>query len=366
MLFETGTKHYTICSVLNNCCFDKGKVLLAKHKSNKSVVAVKHFNLEDLTQEQYDLIIGEIFFMRQFKHPNIISCLTSYVISCDLYIISPLMGYTSCHDLISAHFQGGLSEIVISFFLRDVLRALDYIHSKGYIHRAVKARHILVHADGHACLSGLRFMYPLPNDGSNKVYHFPLHASHNLNWLSPELLEQNSEGYNEKSDIYSVGVTACELANGLVPFAETSTTLMLTEKVRGVIPQLIDCTTWYQYEDNNSNRGENDEDKLSYGNDSTGENNQKTLSRKFSDSFHSFVELSSHRNVTIRPTPKQLLNHSFFKPIRRLNVDMQELLRPAMPYTETNITEMNEDLAVIDEISYNFNDINIHSKEWDF
>lgn len=50
-------------------------------------------------------------------------------------------------------------------------------------------------------------------------------------------------GYNEKSDIYSVGMVVCELANGAEPFAGVSTTLMLIEKVRGCSPQLLDCTT---------------------------------------------------------------------------------------------------------------------------
>ncbi len=360
MLYETNPEYYVTCSVLGNCFFDKGDVLLAKHKTSKSLVAIKHFNLENFDQDQYELIIGEIFFMRQLKHSNLLPCLTSYVINFDLYVVSPFMGYASCHDLISTHFQDGLPEVVISFFLRDVLRALEYIHSKGYIHRAVKARHILVNADGHACLSGLRYLYPLPENGNGrKVYNYPLHASHNLNWFSPELLEQNSEGYDEKSDVYSVGVTACELANGIVPFAETSTTLMLTEKVRGVTPQLIDCTTWILYEDNQSNG-----DDVRTSRDDI--ENESTLSRRFSDSFHAFVDLCSDRNVALRPSPKQLLNHFFFKPLRRINISVPELLRPAVPYTESNTTELLEDVAVLNNVNYNRNDTNIRFAEWDF
>lgn len=46
----------------------------------------------------------------------------------------------------------------------------------------------------------------------------------------------------------------CELANGAEPFAGVSTTLMLTEKVRGCTPQLLDCTTLCR-DENNENHG---------------------------------------------------------------------------------------------------------------
>ena len=51
-------------------------------------------------------------------------------------------------------------------------------------------------------------------------------------------------GYNEKSDVYSLGVAACEMANGLVPFSEMPSTMMLIEKLRGASPKLLDCSTF--------------------------------------------------------------------------------------------------------------------------
>lgn len=99
-----------------------------------------------------DLFQHEIILTKQLQHPNIIPYLTSFVSGLHVCIVSPLMAYGSCRDLLNLHFHEGerlfcsifnfyhfvclgLPEGAIALIVRDVLDGLDYIHKKGYIHR---------------------------------------------------------------------------------------------------------------------------------------------------------------------------------------------------------------------------------------
>lgn len=182
--------------------------------------------------------------MRQFNHPHILSFYSTFVSNLDVVLVAPIMCFGSCRDLLNNFFVAGLPELVVSLILRDVLLGLEYLHRKGFIHRSIRAGHILVDRR-RAVLAGFRECTSMLSNGerTRTLHELPSRSMKNLNWLAPEVLEQNLLGYTDKSDVYSVGITTCELANSLEPFADMPTTLMLTEKIRGNTPALLDSST---------------------------------------------------------------------------------------------------------------------------
>ncbi|KAF5281322.1 hypothetical protein FQA39_LY17834 [Lamprigera yunnana] len=343
---QTGKDCRTI-SILAQCWEDQVVVLLAKHISSGKLVAIKRFNM-DRVKEDPKLVQDEIILTRQLQHPNILSYHTSFVMDSDVCVISPLMAFGSCKDLLERHFNHGLPENAINMIIKEVLEGLDYIHKKGFIHRAIRASHILISATGRVCLTGLRYACPIIQHGKwqKYIHSFPINASKNLSWLSPEVLEQNLQGYNEKSDIYSMGVVVCELANGVEPFAGIPTTLMLVEKVRGAAPQLLDCTT-IPRDENNEVHG------FSY--------NQ--VNRNFSEALHQLAALCLQREPFDRPTASQLCSHSYLK-LNRRNLYLPELLKPALPLSERVAQNTDEltNLDMLNRMSY----IELQTCEWDF
>ncbi|KAJ8778015.1 hypothetical protein J1605_001167 [Eschrichtius robustus] len=99
--------------------------------------------------------------------------------------------------------------------------------------------------NGKVYLSSLSSNLNMISHGQQQrvVHDFTKYNIKVLPWLSPEVLQQNLQGYDTKFDIYSVGITDCELANSHVPFKDMPATQMLLEKLNGIVPCLLYTST---------------------------------------------------------------------------------------------------------------------------
>ncbi|CAG0884516.1 unnamed protein product [Cyprideis torosa] len=266
-------------------------------------------------------LLNEVRLSRQLQHPNIMPILSTFVDGSNLCSLSPHMDYRSAADLISQYFCEGLPEVAICYIMKRILKAVEYLHQNGFIHRNIRAGHIMLSSSGSVALAGLGHACVLSNGIASprtSVHDFPSTSSRSLLWLAPEILAQNLDGYNEKSDIYSVGLTCCEMANGNVPYADLPNTLLLLQKLTGPSPCLLDASTVdaadAMLEGQTKDSGVGDSDVADLGSSLQHKSKRQDFHRRmFSASFHAVVNEALTLNPRNRPSARELLTRSFFR-----------------------------------------------------
>ena len=218
------------------------QVFLVDFKGKGAFYAAKIIDLETSSDTDIENEFKGIRFGRMLRHKNLLPIITAFVENSNLWSITPYCDAPSAGDLCQ---PTGMDETVIAVIVQDILSGLDYLHDRGIIHRGVKGSHILLRPNEGKCfLTGINNSISVVEDGKwrSAVHDYPKNARDNLNWLAPEILEQNLLGYDCKSDIYSLGVTCCELANGAIPYANMEATEILLDKLTGNHPKPIDMT----------------------------------------------------------------------------------------------------------------------------
>ncbi|KAK7497587.1 hypothetical protein BaRGS_00011227 [Batillaria attramentaria] len=363
MQFDSIARAYELYTVIGKGHKGTATIHLAQHIGTGMQVAIKRIDLENWDQE-FGYIQHEIVLTKQLQHENLLPHFCSFIHQHELWTVMPAMGFGSCRDLIHAFFQAGLTETAIVYILRDVLRALEYLHGRGIIHRGVKASHVLISGKGRVCLTGLHNSFSTIKGGQRlrTVYDYPQHAVDCLQWFSPEILEQNLGGYDTKSDIYSVGILACELANGQAPFVDMPVTQMLLEKIHGTKPMLADSNTVGEFIIDDNSMEEVDEE----GKRKTAEEKADNIffQRTFSANLHNLVSLCLEKDPANRPSATQLLNHPIFRSLRKKTSEvLPEALQPVTPLTD--IAKLPKDNSQDEEITRQMSEVSME-EDWTF
>jgi serine/threonine protein kinase len=114
---------------------------------------------------------------------------------------------------------GGLTENVVQVYTKQILKGLQYLHSRNAVHRDIKGENVLVDGNGVAKLGDFgcsKFLADVANKsraGCASLVGSPF-------WMAPEVIR--NEAYGTKADIWSLGCTVVEMLNGgHPPWSET-------------------------------------------------------------------------------------------------------------------------------------------------
>ncbi|KAG7820234.1 hypothetical protein KL928_001671 [Ogataea angusta] len=187
-----------------------GDVYKGELVKTSQVVAVKIIDLEK-SEDDIPVLIQEIKFLKGLKSPYITNCHETYIKDVTMWIVMEYCGAGSCADFLKCFKK--LDERVVAYILRDTVRGLEYLHSMNKVHRDVKAANILVTDHGQIKLADFGVSGQL-TETMNKKETFvgtPF-------WMAPEIILRR-DGYNEKVDIWSLGITAIELVTGFPPYS---------------------------------------------------------------------------------------------------------------------------------------------------
>lgn len=183
------------------------KVYKGINKSTKLAYAIK----VSPYSKNYDIIQNEIEIMTILNsHPNILNYYGAYINQTD-DTISVVTEYCDCGSLNNIIKQIELKEEEIWYILKCIIDALTYMHSKQIIHRDIKAGNILLDSSGNVKIGDFGISCKIGEHNPNVRIGSPY-------WMSPEVIKRNV--YNEKIDIWSLGITCIELAEGEPPYSE--------------------------------------------------------------------------------------------------------------------------------------------------
>lgn len=246
---------------------------------------------------EFNNIINEIGILGDCECKNIVRCLGSECSDGEVSIFMEYCSGGSVKDVMRL-MNLTLTQDQIEVILKDVLNGLDYLHIKNKIHRDVKAANILLTEDGVAKLADFGVSESLDTSAKKpSIIGTPL-------WLPPEVINQDviDPKYSSVIDIWSLGITIIEMAEGQPPYGDLEQSVAMKEIA-------------------NHNKS-----SPTFKNPSM-----------WSHSLNDFLALCLNKDVRLRKSSKDLLSHDLIK-----NAPSNEVIRSLVTKVCSNGFKCNE------------------------
>ena len=192
-----------------------GRVYLAKERSTGFVCALKVLHKSELQQGKVEKQVRrEIEIHSNLRHPNIISFYGHFHDSKRVFLILEFAGKGELYKHLRK--ENKFPEWKAAQYIAQMAAALKYLHNKHVMHRDIKPENILVGIHGEIKISDFGWSVHAPNNRRNTMCG-------TLDYLPPEMIKPGSQEnfYNEKVDLWSLGVLTYEFLMGEAPFEDT-------------------------------------------------------------------------------------------------------------------------------------------------
>ncbi|XP_054824481.1 serine/threonine-protein kinase 1-like isoform X2 [Prosopis cineraria] len=309
---EDPTTKYELLNELGKGSY--GSVYKARDLKTSELVAIKVISLSE-GEEGYEEIRGEIEMLQQCNHPNVVRYLGSYQGEEYLWIVMEYCGGGSVADLMNVT-EEPLDEGQIAYICREALKGLEYLHSIFKVHRDIKGGNILLTEQGDVKLGDFGVAAQLTRTMSKRNTF--IGTPH---WMAPEVIQESR--YDGKVDVWALGVSAIEMAEGLPPRSAVHPMRVLFMISIEPAPMLEDKEKWSLH-------------------------------------FHDFVAKCLTKEPRLRPTASEMLKHKFFdkwktgsmammpkiekaRQIRKSMALQAQTLAPAALEDQSNEQKLNDD-----------------------
>ncbi|XP_068575851.1 mitogen-activated protein kinase kinase kinase kinase 4-like isoform X4 [Cebidichthys violaceus] len=254
-----------------------GQVYKGRHVKTGQLAAIK---VMDVTEDEEEEIKLEINMLKKYSHHrNIATYYGAFIKKSppghddQLWLVMEFCGAGSITDLVKNTKGNQLKEDWIGYISREILRGLAHLHAHHVIHRDIKGQNVLLTENAEVKLVdfGVSAQLDRTVGRRNTFIGTPY-------WMAPEVIacDENPDAtYDYRSDLWSCGITAIEMAEGAPPLCDMHPMRALFLIPRNPPPRL--------------------------------------KSKKWSKKFFSFIEGCLVKNYTQRPPTDQLLKHPFIR-----------------------------------------------------